>query len=103
MLHRTGSFSRSLPRLLLSAVVVAIFAGAATAQTLTPARSIELPGVRGRIDHLAIDLVGARLFVAALASDSVEVIDLRAGTRTERIASLHEPQGVLFLARSRRL
>src|SRR5262245_32145527 len=35
--------------------------------------SIELPGVEGRIDHLAVDLKRERLYVAALGNDSVEV------------------------------
>jgi hypothetical protein len=32
--------------------------------------------VKGRIDHLSIDVEKARLFVAALGNNSVEVIDL---------------------------
>jgi hypothetical protein len=66
-------------------------------------RRIELPSVKGRIDHMAIDADGQRLFVAALASDSLEVIDLPAGSRVDRITSLHEPQGVLYLGPRKRL
>ena len=75
----------------------------AAAQSLVLERRIELPSVRGRIDHMAVDLEGQRLFVAALASDSLEVVDLREGRRVDRITSLHEPQGVLYLARLRRV
>jgi DNA-binding beta-propeller fold protein YncE len=78
-------------------------AGLASAQPLTLVRKIELPGVHGRIDHMAADAEGGRLFVAALASDSLEVIDLRSGRRTDRIGSPREPQGVLYLANSKRL
>jgi hypothetical protein len=92
---------------LVAAVLGAWFlAGAvpvAVAQSLVLERRIELPSVRGRIDHMAVDLEGRRLFVAALASDSLEVVDLHEGRRVERITSLHEPQGVLYLARLRRL
>jgi hypothetical protein len=52
---------------------------------------------------MAVDLEGQRLFVAALGSDSLEVIDLRQGRRASRITSLHEPQGVLYLAHLQRL
>ena len=66
-------------------------------------QTIPLPGVRGRIDHLDIDSDGARLFVAALGNDSVEVIDLRTGTRSARLEHLREPQGVAYLPDAKRL
>lgn len=52
---------------------------------------------------MSIDVDRGRLYVAALGSDSVEVVDLRAGMRVDRITSLHEPQGVLFVGRTNRL
>ena len=81
--------------LVACALVVWLFAGArvACAEPLVPEQRIELPSVQGRIDHLAVDVDGGRLFVAALGSDSVEVVDLRAGKRVERITSLHEHAG----------
>ena len=58
---------------------------------------IPLPGVTGRIDHLAMDTMNNRLFVAALGNNSLEVIDLREGKRIRSIRGLSEPQGVVFL------
>ena len=72
-------------------------------EPLALVRTIPLPDVRGRIDHLDIDPDGERLFVAALGNDSVEVIDLRAGRRTMRLAPLQEPQGVAWLSESKTL
>jgi DNA-binding beta-propeller fold protein YncE len=66
-------------------------------------QTIPLHGVRGRIDHLDIDLEGERLFVAALGNDSVEVIDLRSGQRSARLKQLQEPQGVAYLPQSKQL
>jgi len=66
-------------------------------------QTIPLADVRGRIDHLAIDADGARLFVAALGNDSVEVIDLGRGTRVARINRLHEPQGIGYVRSANRL
>ncbi|HET9748262.1 MAG TPA: hypothetical protein VFS06_03070 [Casimicrobiaceae bacterium] len=66
-------------------------------------QTIALADVRGRIDHLAIDADGARLFVAALGNDSVEVIDLGRGTRVARINGLHEPQGIGYVRSANRL
>ena len=75
----------------------------APAQSLVLDRTIELPDVRGRLDHLDIDGEGNRLFLAALGAGSLEVIDLGAAKRVARIAPLGEPQGVAYLARSHRL
>jgi hypothetical protein len=87
----------------LGAWLLGAFIPSATAQSLALERRIELPSVRGRIDHMAVDAEGQRLFVAALGSESLEVVDLRQGRRTNRITSLREPQGVLYLAHLQRL
>ncbi len=57
-------------------------------------QTIALPGVVRRIDHMAVDLGGQRLFVAALGNGSLEVVDLRAGKRIRSIPGLTEPQGL---------
>jgi DNA-binding beta-propeller fold protein YncE len=72
-------------------------------QPVTLVQTIALPDVRGRIDHLDIDLDAERLFVAALGNNSVEVIDLRAGRRSARVEGLQEPQGLAYLAETKRL
>lgn len=59
--------------------------------------TIELPGVGGRIDHLAIDLARRRLFVAALGNNSLEVVDLDTKKRLKSVGGIAEPQGVLYL------
>ncbi len=58
---------------------------------------IPLPGVHGRIDHLAIDPAHHRLFVAELGNGSVEAIDLTKGAPLGRINGLKEPQGLAYL------
>src|SRR5262249_16773574 len=60
-------------------------------------QTISLPNVEGRIDHMAVDLKGERLFIAALGNNTIEVLDLRAGKRIHSITGLHEPQGVGFI------
>ena len=57
-------------------------------------RTIPLPGVSGRIDHMAVDLRRGRLFVAELGNGTVGVLDLAAGKVLRRIEGLKEPQGV---------
>jgi hypothetical protein len=65
--------------------------------------SIDLPGVEGRIDHLAADLARERLFVAALGNDSVEVVDLKGARHMRSLRCPGEPQGILYLADSDRV
>ncbi len=71
--------------------------------TLRQVQSIQLPGVEGRIDHMAVDLQGERLFVAALGNNTLEVVDLIAGNRTDEIEGLREPQGVVYVPEAGRL
>lgn len=66
-------------------------------------RTIPMPGVEGRIDHMAIDVKGHRLFVAALENNTVEVLDLEHGKRSQTIKDLREPQGVAYLAAAKQL
>ena len=61
-------------------------------------QTIPLPNVQGRIDHMAVDVNGQRLFIAALGNNSVEVLDLRAGKHLKSITGFSEPQGVGFIA-----
>ena len=68
---------------------------------LRQVQSIRLPDVGGRIDHMALDLEGSRLFVAALGNNTVEVIDLEADNRTEEIKNLREPPGCCVRTGSR--
>src|SRR6266481_3624043 len=55
---------------------------------------ILLGDVRGRIDHMAVDLKRQRLFVAELGIDSVGIVDLANRKVIGRIPGLKEPQGV---------
>jgi DNA-binding beta-propeller fold protein YncE len=57
-------------------------------------RKIPLGEVRGRIDHLAVDLKRNRLFVAELENDTVAVIDLDANKVMQVISELKKPQGL---------
>ena len=66
-------------------------------------QTIPLPGVQGRIDHLAVDVAGQRLFVAALGNNTVEVIDLKKGKRIRSLPGFKEPQGVAYLPDSNTL
>lgn len=65
--------------------------------------AIALPGVEGRMDHLAFDAARGRLFVSALENHSLEVVDVKRRRRIGSIGGINEPQGVLFLPRYNRV
>jgi YVTN family beta-propeller protein len=75
-----------------------LFGTAASARAEEKALHLEakilLGDVRGRIDHMAVDLKRQRLFVAELGNDSVGVIDLANRGVIRTIAGLSEPQGI---------
>src|SRR5262245_61207960 len=70
---------------------------------LTLSGRIELPNVKGRIDHFSADLKRHRLFMSALGNHTVEVLDIQNGKHLHTIPDLDEPQGVLYDASSNRL
>src|SRR3954469_20234915 len=59
---------------------------------------IPLGEVRGRIDHLAVDLARRRLFVAEVGNDSLGAVDLDTGAVAARLQGLRGPQGVPYVA-----
>src|SRR5258705_1393559 len=83
--------SLALPLAIMSALVTP---GWAAETPLLLERKIPLGEVRGRIDHLAIDLARNRLFVAELENDTVAVIDLDAYKVMQVISGLSKPQGL---------
>jgi DNA-binding beta-propeller fold protein YncE len=73
------------------------------AAALVLERTIPLADVKGRIDHLAVDPVHGRLFVAALGAGAVEAVDLSAGRVAGRITGLAEPQGLALVTERQEL
>src|SRR5258708_30423410 len=60
-------------------------------------QTIPMPNVKGRIDHMDVDVKGKPLFVAGLENGSVEVVDLRAGKWVRTIPRFQKPQGVAYV------
>lgn len=67
------------------------------------AQKIELPGVKGRIDHFGIDADGQRLFIAALGNNTIEVIDLKSNKHVRSLKGFAEPQGIQLVAAAKRI
>ena len=62
---------------------------------------IPLEDAKGRFDHLAMG--GGRLFVAALGSNAVEVINIGGRVLDHTIAGVRNPQGVAFSPETNKL
>ena len=75
----------------------------ASPSLLRETQRIELPGVRGRIDHMAVDMANRKLIVNALGNNTVEVVDLGTGRVEKRLSGFEEPQGILLVPELRRL
>jgi DNA-binding beta-propeller fold protein YncE len=56
-----------------------------------------MPNVKGRIDHMDVDVQGKRLFVAGLENGSVEVVDLQAGKWLKSIPGFKKTQGIAYV------
>jgi hypothetical protein len=84
--------------LLFTSVAVGQVSSALSLQT-----RIALPNVDGRMDHLAVDVKGQRVFVSALGNHTVEVIDVKAEQTMRTLPNLDEPQGLLYDASANRL
>jgi hypothetical protein len=66
-------------------------------QLLTLQKSISLPGVKGRIDHIDINLKDQIAYVAALGNNTLDIVDLKKGVVIHSIKGLDEPQGVAYI------
>jgi len=89
--------------LFLTAATVAVFfcsaanALAQSAQPLKLVQTIAMPNVKGRIDHMDVDVKGKRLFVSGLENGSVEIVDLQAGRWAKSIPGFLKPQGIAYV------
>ena len=66
-------------------------------QPLRLVQTISLPNVKGRLDHMDVDVKGKRLFVAAAENGTVEVVDLDADKWLRSIHGFKKPQGALYV------
>ena len=87
-------------RLIAVAATIALvsFQTASSQTPLTLVGAIDLAGVEGRIDHLAVDTAAQRLYVAALGNNTVEVLDLKNNSHIKSLAGFREPQGIAVVA-----
>src|SRR6266436_562163 len=94
---------KSFPAIWLTALIFVIGCAKtgssqeAAKQPLRLLQTISMPNVKGRLDHMDVDVKGKRLFVAGLENGTLEVVDLQAGKWMRSIPGFKKPQGVLYV------
>jgi DNA-binding beta-propeller fold protein YncE len=66
-------------------------------ESLRLVQTIPMPNVKGRVDHMDVDVKGKRLFVAGLENGSLEVVDLQAGKWLKSIPGFKKTQGISYI------
>lgn len=88
---------------LLAVCCIAMFAGFAVQalaqekQAVRLVQTIPLPGVKGRLDHIGVDLEKKRLFVATVDNNTLEIVDLSAGRVIKSLTGFKDTQDALFV------
>ena len=88
-------------KLFMACVAVSVLAAwpaAAADEPLVLVKTIPLKGVDGKLDHLAVDAKGQRLFVANKPNNTLDVIDLKTGALVKQIAEQGKVSGVAYAA-----
>lgn len=69
----------------------------ASKQLLRLVQTISMANIKGRLDHMYMDIKGNGLFVAGLENGSLEVLDLQSGKWLRSIHGFKKPQGALHI------
>jgi DNA-binding beta-propeller fold protein YncE len=85
-----------VPSLLAGALLPGTRPGVAQPALILESK-IQLGDIRGRLDHMAVDLRRQRLFVAELENDSVGVIDFGTREIAHVITDVKRPQGLAYV------
>jgi DNA-binding beta-propeller fold protein YncE len=91
----------------LAPIILALLACSISAAQENPplrlVQTIPMPNVKGRIDHMDVDVKSQRLFVAGLENGSLEVVDLKGGKWSQTIPGFQKPQGIVNVASLKKL
>jgi hypothetical protein len=77
--------------------VAAVQASAQEKPALRLMRTIPMPGIAGRLDHMGVDLEKKRLFVATVTNNTLEILDLTDGKTIKSLTGMKDTQDALFL------
>ena len=87
-------------RLLILAMMLAVFGAAARAQDAAPLKLVHTfklsPDIKGNFDHFAIDVESNRLFATPEGYKAVLVFDLQSGKLIHTIRGIEKPHAILY-------
>lgn len=66
-------------------------------------KTILLPGVQGRMDHMDVNLKDQIVYIAALGNNTLEAVSLANGKALHSISGLDEPQGVCYVPQTKEI
>src|SRR5438552_6381315 len=72
-------------------------------QPLRLVQTISLPSVKGRLDHMDVDVKRKSLFVAGLDNGTLEVVDLQSVKYARSIPGFEKPQAALYVPEHNKL
>jgi DNA-binding beta-propeller fold protein YncE len=94
-----GLKETSMTRTFASALVLVVIAACEAAGADAPLEfvgTIRLKGVEGKLDHLAVDVGGQRLFVANKPNNTLDIVELKTGTLVKQIPNQGKVSGVAY-------
>jgi hypothetical protein len=65
--------------------------------------TIPMPDIKGRIDHMDVNLRDGLVYISALGNNTLEVVDLANGKLVHSISGLDEPQGVGYIPQTKEI
>ncbi len=84
--------------MLAGLLLVVIQNSVAASELLVQTKTIPLKGVAGKLDHLAVDSQGQRLFVANKTNNTLDIVDLKSGSLVKQIPDQVKVSGVAYAA-----
>lgn len=77
-------------------VFFAAYQSTHAAELIAPSTTISLKGVNGKLDHLAVDNKGERLFIANKPNNTLDIVDLKSKAMVKQIPDQGKVSGVAF-------
>jgi DNA-binding beta-propeller fold protein YncE len=78
------------------------FAATVIAQQTAPLHQVQTltmdAGIKGKFDHMAVDVKGGRLFLTAAEHHTIEVFDLKTGKWMRSVPGLGKPAGIVYVS-----
>jgi DNA-binding beta-propeller fold protein YncE len=90
-------YKKYSPAVLLSVLLLNCSTTVEQTDDLKLEKTIPIPLVKGRIDHMDVNLKDQTVYVAALGNNSLEVLDIVKGKVLHSIKGAEEPQGVAYI------